>query len=232
MSPFVDIHTHQHHGTADIKEVVCLDFSQLHTTYSGDFNAICKAVIESGPYIALGIHPWNAGSVPPDFTEVMRSVVQRCPNIMSIGEAGLDKTHSIDMGKEEAVFVSQIELSEESGLPMVIHCVKAFNELLRIRKQLSPKQRWIIHGFRGKAQQAEQLLRAGMDLSLGERFNPETIHVVPLERLWLETDMSDTPLMSVYSAVSKAMGIHLELLADEIHQRFSDLLSKSIAYPS
>lgn len=228
MSPLVDIHTHLRHSSADIIEVACLDFCQLHTTHKGDINAICRTVNERGNSIALGIHPWNTGSLPPEYTETMRTVVQKCPSIMFIGEAGLDKTRPIDMNQQEEVFVSQIELSEVSGLPMVIHCVKAFDELLRIRKLLSPIQKWIIHGFRGKPDQARQLLRAGLDISLGEHFNIEVPRVVPLNHLWVETDMSDKPLLSVYSAISEAMGIKPELLAENIHQRFSELSSKSL----
>ena len=49
---------------------------------------------------------------------------------------------------------------------------------------------WIIHGFRGKPQLAEALIRQGFYLSLGERYNPMSAAVIPIDRLLAESDGS------------------------------------------
>ena len=49
-----------------------------------------------------------------------------------------------------AVFKEQVKLSEKLGLPLIIHCVKAMDELLAVKKEFRPQQAWIWHGFRGK----------------------------------------------------------------------------------
>lgn len=224
MSPLVDIHTHQPHPSSEGKEVVCLDITELHQTHHGDFDEICHAVEGSGAYVSLGIHPWNAGlDDTAKFMDCLQAVIKNCPNILLIGEAGLDKSRPVDFSLQEEVFRQQVVLSEICRKPMVIHCVRAFDDLLRIRKALHPFQRWIVHGFRGKPQQAEQLLRAGMDISLGERFHPDVPHVVPLDRLWVETDMGKTTISSVYSAIIEALGIHLDLLVESVYRRFIQL---------
>ncbi len=76
---------------------------------------------------------------------------------------------------------------------------------MALKKELKPTQPWIIHGFRGKPQQAGQLLRAGFNLSLGPNFNPETARVIPSDRLHIETDDSPVTLKAVASAVQKAL---------------------------
>ena len=86
------------------------------------------------------------------------------------------------------VFKAQVRLSEEYGLPLIIHCVKAMDELLGSEKEFRPQQAWIWHGFRGKPEQAMQLLKKGFYLSFGEYYPDETMQIVPDERLFLETD--------------------------------------------
>ena len=48
---------------------------------------------------------------------------------------------------------------------MIIHCVRAWDEVLAVHKKLRPKMKWMIHGFRGQARLANQLLSKGMYLS-------------------------------------------------------------------
>ena len=198
MSPLVDIHTHQPHPSSVGKEVVCLDITELHQTHHGDSDEICHAVEGCGAYVSLGIHPWNAGlDDTAKFMDCLQAVIKNCPNILLIGEAGLDKSRPVDFSLQEEVFRQQVVLSEICRKPMVIHCVRAFDDLLRIRKALHPIQRWIIHGFRGKPQQAEQLLRAGMDISL------------------------------VYSAIIEALGICSDILVESVYRRFIQLTENS-----
>lgn len=231
MSPLVDIHTHQHGPQAGCIRVVSLDITDLSRQHGGDVNTVCKAVEDSGDYVSVGIHPWNAGDVSEVCFSLLQTVVERCPNVLFLGEAGLDKTRPVGLSLQEDVFRRQVTLSEACCKPMVIHCVRAVDELLRTRKTMSPRQRWIIHGFRGKAEQTDQLLRAGLDISLGERFNPSALRAIPLERLWLETDMAKTTISSVYSAVIEASGYSAEVLAEDVFRRFT-LLKEQHHSPS
>ena len=79
-------------------------------------------------------------------------------------------------------------LSEKNSLPLILHVVKAFPEIIALKKELKPRQPWIIHGFRGKPELAKELHRHGFFLSLGERHNPDAAAIIPAERLLLESD--------------------------------------------
>ena len=70
----------------------------------------------------------------------------------------------------------------------------------------NPSQKWIVHGFRGKPQLAGQLLKAGIDLSFGEKFNPESIQITPIERLFIETDESAMPIERIYEQIARIRG--------------------------
>lgn len=109
---------------------------------------------------------------------------------MAIGESGLDRLRGASLDRQEAIFRRQVAISESVGKPMILHVVKAFPEIMRLRRELSPAQPWVIHGFRGKPQLAAELLREGFYISLGERFNRETAEIIPADRLFVETDES------------------------------------------
>ena len=63
---------------------------------------------------------------------------------------------------------------------------------------------WIVHGFRGAPALARQLLDAGMHLSLGEHFRPDTAAIIPADRLHVETDTSSLPIEEIAARVRAA----------------------------
>lgn len=163
--------------------------------------------------ISIGIHPWHINEKwEREFNTIAE--IAKADNVVAIGECGLDKLKSpvgIELQKE--IFRAQALLAEKVEKPLMIHCVKAYNELIPIHKAISPKQAWIIHGFRGKPAQAEQLIRAGFYISLGEQFNPDSAKAIPAERLFIESDESNVAITGIYAAVAQARGTTVEELA-------------------
>ena len=152
---------------------------------------------EAGALYAAGIHPWwvaQEGFSLEEHLAGLRRLLLR-PEVVEIGECGFDSVLTGCAGlkpaplvRQEEVFVAQVELSEAYGRPMTIHCVRCFDRLLRLRKELRPTQRWTIHGFRGKPALARQLLATGFDLSFGPLRNEESYALTPPERRHDETD--------------------------------------------
>ncbi len=153
--------------------------------------------LTDGYEYSIGVHPWDAGA----FNEAALVKAASSPQVKAIGETGIDMLRGPQPEVQEAVFRRHVALSETLGLPLIIHCVKAFDRILAIKRELNPRQPWIIHSFRGKPQQALQLLRAGLHLSLGPHFNPATARIIPLDRLHIETDDSSTSLEDVAKSV-------------------------------
>jgi len=87
---------------------------------------------------------------------------------------------------------------------MVLHVVRRYAEIIALRREARPSQRWIIHGFRGGAILARQLLAKGFDLSVGERFNAEAVRAIPAGRLWVETDVSSLTAKEIARRVAEA----------------------------
>ena len=143
-------------------------------------------VVPGGLYSA-GIHPWWTTTDLRQLWEGFLSWLDH-PQVVAVGECGLDKLQGADMGLQEQVFIRQLAMAEERQLPVTVHCVKAYDRLLALKKSLHPSVQWTVHGFRGKPELARQLLSAGLDLSFGRRRNAESWALTPVNRRHEETD--------------------------------------------
>ena len=76
---------------------------------------------------SCGIHPADTASFS---LRELRETLARIP-CSAIGECGLDAQLPIPAEQQEETFRAQILLSEELRLPMVIHCVRKYYELIR-----------------------------------------------------------------------------------------------------
>lgn len=165
-------------------------------------------------FASAGIHPWHIGDAEEQLRQ-LREAVQR-PEVVFIGEAGLDKLADAPMPIQQEVFTAQARMAEEVRKPLIIHCVKAWQELLAIRKGIKPSVPWIIHGFRGNANLARQLTNQGLYLSFGEHFNPEAPKAAWPGHLFAETDDSDVDIRMVYQKIAEALQVTVEELALQI----------------
>ncbi len=160
-----------------------------------------------GQLYSTGIHPWDLTAEGLSETDlaILRNAALR-EDVVAIGECGIDlaKPGAAPLFIQMLALKVHIALSEEIGKPLILHCVKGFDIIIGLRKEFRPAQRWIIHGFRGKPTVAEMLLRAGLDLSFGEKFNPQSVAITPADRLFSETDESALPISEIIQSLSLA----------------------------
>lgn len=178
-----------------------------------------------GQLYSVGIHPW-ATAEEGGVTEEMYAALSRTAadaQVVAIGECGVDIVKGGPMFRQLQLFKRHYELSEELGKPLVIHCVKAYDVILGLKRDLQPKQPWVIHGFRGKPSAAEMLVKAGIGVSFGERFNAESVKVVPDGLLYAETDESALPISDIIAALSASAGRDLAPVVAAAVQAFCRL---------
>ena len=108
------------------------------------------------------------------------------------------------MFRQLQVLRRQIEISEEVEKPLILHCVKGADIILGLKRDLNPRQTWVIHGFRGKTELARQLTDKGIMLSFGEKFNPDTVMAMPGDMILAETDESILTIEEIIGALSRA----------------------------
>ncbi len=160
-----------------------------------------------GERCSLGIHPWNAGADDVDAAFARMMEYADAPEVKMIGECGIDTVRgAAPLFQQMLLFKRHIELSESVAKPLIIHEVKAHDIIVGLRKEYRCSQPWIIHGFRGKPTVAKMLLDAGCHLSFGERYNADTVAMVPLDRLFVETDESPLPIADIIASISRTRG--------------------------
>ena len=172
-----------------------------------------------------GIHPWQVGQspLPKDLEEASEVDWE---TLLAIGECGLDALRGASMERQEKVFLQHIALSERLGKPLIVHCVKALDRLLRLRREHPPTMPWMLHGFRGKPQQLRSLLDAGFYIGFGFRHNAESLRLCPAERLLLESDDQPQSITLLYRKVAEERGIEVADLCDEMGKNYRKFFSR------
>lgn len=214
--PFVDIHTHTAKMDEGLIQIVNLDLGQP-----------CP---EQGFY-SYGIHPWVLDAAGFQIEEALAILEERLrlPKVLALGEAGLDKTHKDSFERQTGLFERQIELSEALQKPMILHDVRGHNEILALRKKHKAQQPWILHGFNGTEQDIRQLTGQGLYLSVGEsllypkRKIAKSLKYIPLKLLFLETDMVEIGIETIYDAAANLLEMDINALRAQIFANFAAL---------
>ena len=168
---------------------------------------------------AFGLHPWH---LTDDWQSELSALEARISPPCFVGECGLDRLCSTPYPLQLAAFEAQIQLSERLALPLVLHCVRAIDDVLRLKH--GTRQPWIFHGFRGKPQQLRQLLDHGFYVSFGFRHNVESLRACPLHRLFLETDDTPSPIAPLYATAATLLGTTPQALNSQLWQNATALL--------
>ena len=184
----------------------------------------------SGIAYTYGIHPWflNEENHKQLINSVENTVIQ--PEIIAIGEAGFDRLRGPSPELQSRVFEEQIIISEKISKPVVIHCVRAWEELLAVHKEIRPEMPWLIHGFRGNVELAAQLLSKGMFLSFWFDFvlRPESgilLRTLPTDRIFLETDGAEVDIRTIYDKVATDLRLPVDELKSIILKNFKRWLT-------
>jgi TatD DNase family protein len=215
--PFVDIHTHTLKSGDNLIQIVNLDLNQPCPKHG---------------FFSYGIHPWALDNVDFQIEEALSLLEARLqsPNVLALGEAGLDKIHKASFERQVAVFERQIELSEALQKPMILHDVRSHNEIIALRKKHKAVQPWIVHGFSGTEQDIKQLIGQGIYLSVGESLlHPErrihkSIKFIDLDYLFLETDMAEIGVEKVYETAANLLEMDMSALQTRIFANFARII--------
>lgn len=150
-----------------------------------------------GIFPAFGLHPMRADLYGE---EVIAELARYADEAVAIGEIGLDYSlPEIPRELQQQAFRGQLRLAANMGLPLLIHCRRAFQDLLRImREEQAEKVGGIMHAFSGSAEVARECIQLGFAISVAgpvtyrNAVRPlELVRSIPLEYLVLETDAPD-----------------------------------------
>lgn len=201
---YYDIHTHQLPVHPEDRAIV----NTIVGTITGD----CK----ESPLRSCGIHPGYIQDVPEQLAELRKRTT--APDVVAIGEAGFDKRAKASMEMQQEVFFAQARLAEEVRKPLIIHCVKAWDELMDARKTIQPSVPWLIHGFRGNELLAAQLIRQGLLLSFGAHYNEKALQLAWTGAVFAETDDQPVDIRTIYGHIALSLNQPVEVVALKIQE--------------
>lgn len=207
----LDIHTHllpEEAGTA----LVCISCGPIP-----------DGAMEQGHVFSAGLHPWDVTGHDDEALSNLEKLLA-LPQVLAVGECGFDTLKGPSHELQEQAFIRQIDLSERFKKPMILHVVRDFDSIIRLRKQLKPAQPWLIHGFRGGPEQMNQLYANGILVSFGLKHNLEALRQIPSTRLFLETDGNATIVQTI-SLASALRVTSPEAIQSQITQNTILLLS-------
>jgi TatD DNase family protein len=173
----------------------------INASTSPDDWARCRGISEQFPEceFALGIHPWY---IPADAEQFLASqTANDFLGAIAVGEIGIDtRKKETDPSREKTIFRAQLEIAREIGLPVIMHCLGAWNDLVSELKRIKSKREGIIHNFNGSGELAKELMQYGISFSIGgiatyrdSVKRAEMIRTIYPDHCLIETDSPDIP---------------------------------------
>ena len=231
-SRFINIHTHRLvPGERAIRNIL----SDFHT-------------LDPKGYFACGMHPWYITTETAEEQFAAMQKAAKNPLVLAIGECGLDKVCDTDFELQLTYFRKQIELAKSVNKPVIIHCVRAWEELISVSvsASVSKKIGWlsgpetpspspetstphtlpcfVIHGFNKSPALAARLIDAGFYLSFGKHIlNPENacaeaFKQTPLDRVFFETDDAEIQIEEVYRSAALVKDMDIDVLCSKVEE--------------
>jgi TatD DNase family protein len=190
---------------------------------------------------AWGLHPMYIGVHRPEHLADLRAQIET-QRPVAVGEIGLDRFVDLDYPTQEYFCIAQLKLAREYDLPVLLHCRRANDELLKHLRRIGV--RGIAHAFNGSPQQAQEFIKLGFKLGFGGAFtwpranNLRRLAVeLPLDTIVLETDSPDMPpewigrgrntpaqLPRIAATLAELRGLDVETVAQATTRNARELL--------
>ena len=214
--------------------MTCYDCHTHHPPADGTVVAIrnVRLGIDALPATGLfsvGVHPWDAAST--DIAVLDQAIGH--DGIVAMGETGLDRACGVSWSAQEQMFIEHIRRSEEHRLPLIIHCVRAYDDVIRMRAAHRATMPWIFHGFNKSGDVIDRLVEAAMYVSFGGALlrdgSPAASALcrVPKHRILLETDDdADLRIADVYAATASLLNVSIQDLCTTQHENFKTVFKQ------
>lgn len=212
---YIDFHTHSDRISPNL-----INLQTIHVTSALQAEELPKIC-------SLGLHPWF---IQNSSWENLVDLA-KLSNVVAIGECGLDRNIALPIEVQTSVFKKHIKLAEQLQKPLVIHCVRAFAELISLKKNTKSSIPWIIHGFHKKIEVFQELLKHDFYFSFGAAILSDrspvinAIAIAPNSRFLLETDdRTDISIEQIYDRAAILRHVLLETLQEQLSETYNQLI--------
>lgn len=210
----------------------------IASTVADARQALALARSREGLWCTVGVHPHEAGGAEPGVMDEVRSLAEQNPEIVAIGETGLDFYYdNAPRSVQRDLFHRHLELAADLDLPAVVHAREADHEVAAALRGMPAGTSGVLHCFTGGDKAFEEAMRAGWYVSFSgiasfKSFGAvDLLRTVPLDRLLIETDapyLSPVPLRgrrnepSHLPHVARAVAEHRGMDPTELAERTAE----------
>jgi TatD DNase family protein len=199
--PYINIHRH---GPAELPE---FGIENIYKNFGHPPSS----------HFSAGLHPWHIeqDSWKEDFIELKKLV--DIPAMLAVGECGLDKICKTDYALQKDIFIAQVQWANYIHKPLIIHCVRAYEDVMKCLETAQNRMPAIFHGFNKSLELAERLLSKGYYLSFGKSLQQEHMQAIfkkiPHNRIFLETDDAALDIEAIYTLAAAASSVPADTLS-------------------
>jgi TatD DNase family protein len=218
---YLDAHAHSIISSSDIKTIISLD----------PRNEQCSDINQG--LFTLGLHPWYIKDISLDKVLTKIAKLKDHPHFIGLGECGLDRHKEEDFELQMKVFKEQLDFAHDNDIKLVvIHCVRAFSDLMAVLKQTKYRNKLFFHDYNGNLETTNELLKYESYFSFGYKLENTTTKAyksfcsLPLDRIFLETDDFEINIEKVYQLAAQIKKISLDDLQTQILKNLSFIQNK------
>jgi len=223
--PFIDIHTHLSRQEWDIVTVRNIYPGEAIPAFTGK------------DFFSVGLHPWkiNFRDENNDSLVMMEDALE-FDHVIFVGECGLDKRTETDFDEQMRVFEAQAIMAEEYKKPLIIHCVKAYNEIIEMHKKVHPSVPWIFHAYTGNPEISKQLVKRNIFFSFGKILFKDNAKAIdsflnlPLSKIYFETDEGEWDIRKIYKRGAELKELPIEELKQSVWKNFNLIENVSVNF--
>lgn len=214
---FLDFHTHsiRRKDAKNVVEIVSIHFGKER----------------EHDIFTVGKHPWWTNTVLTSDEKQELIQLLSSEKCIAMGEMGLDKLKGEPMNVQLEIFKDLLNIAVEVKKPVIIHCVRAFDNLIKLKRQYPKIEKWCVHGFSRHAELAKQLIHEGFYISLMPVRNVtqkyiDLVQSLPAEKFFLETDsMPNTRIEDIYLQVAEIREISVSELQEQLAKNANNFFS-------
>ena len=148
-----------------------------------------------GIYHAVGVAPSEVTNPGADWINTIEKALE-LPRVVAVGETGLDYYKEFGNKRSQIeLFITQLEIAQKHGLPVIIHNRDAGRDLYDILSERLPDAGAILHCYSEDAEFAKKCLDKNIWFSFAGNLTyrnarnlHETVMNIPVERILIETE--------------------------------------------
>lgn len=177
--------------------------------------------ISSTGFYSAGLHPWYITNNWQQQIVLLQAALQK-QHIWAVGECGLDKICDTSFALQQTVFKQQLQLANQVNKPVIIHCVRAWQEVMALLDEVRMQVPVVFHGYAKNQVLAQQILQKGYYLSFGKALQQpavqQVLKTIPAHQFFLETDDDAVAIETIYNWAAQALSTDINSLSLQLQK--------------